>query len=74
MIKTVLWFVGLSYLINACAMWIAPVFWYENVPGIVEMGLYNKHFIRDIGLVYLVAGGGLIYGLRNSSIAIFAAI
>lgn len=75
MARFILWSVGISYMLNAGIMWFAPQFWYENVPGIVEMGLYHKHLIRDVGLGYLVAGVGLIYGcLRNPSIAIFAAI
>lgn len=74
MARIVLSIIGLSYIINALVMWFAPHFWYETVPGIVEMGLYHKHLIRDVGLAYLVAGGGLIYGIRHPAIAVYAAL
>lgn len=74
MTRIILWLAGLAYIINALVMWFAPHFWYESVPGITMMGPFNLHFIRDIGLVYLVGGAGLIYGIRNPGIAVFAAI
>jgi hypothetical protein len=35
-----------------------PAAWYEAVPGVVERGPFNGHFIRDIGLVFMIAGIG----------------
>lgn len=72
--KAILVLVGLSYILNAAAMWFAPQYWYESVPGVSMMGPFNLHFIRDISLIYVLAGIGLIYGLRTGSIAIYAAI
>ncbi|HHL42472.1 MAG TPA: hypothetical protein ENJ42_02545 [Hellea balneolensis] len=74
MARWIIWGVGLSYIGNALVMWFAPHFWYENVPGIVEMGLYHKHLIRDVGLVYLVSGAGLLWAFKNPSVAVFAAL
>jgi hypothetical protein len=30
--------------------------WYASVPGVVETGPYNPHFVQDIGAAFLVAG------------------
>ncbi|PHR92957.1 MAG: hypothetical protein COA69_06465 [Robiginitomaculum sp.] len=72
--KVILVLVGLGYLLNAAAMWFAPQYWYESVPGVSMMGPFNLHFIRDISFIYVLAGIGLIYGLRTASIAVYAAI
>ncbi len=72
--KTILWVIGSIYTLNALVMWFAPMWWYETVPGITMMGPFNLHFVRDIGLVYLVAGVGLIYGTRAHQVAFFACL
>jgi hypothetical protein len=44
---------------NALWMLTAPLGWYAAVPGVVESGPFNLHFVRDIGMAYLVVAGGL---------------
>lgn len=44
---------------NAASMLIAPLPWYDAVPGVVATGPFNAHFVRDIGAAYLVAAIGL---------------
>ena len=56
----ILLLVGLAYGVNGLVMLFAPHFWYLTVPGIVEMGDYHRHLIRDVGLVYLIMGGGFL--------------
>ena len=43
---------------NGLAMLLASVWWYQAVPGVILTGPYNGHFIADIGVAYLVVGGG----------------
>jgi hypothetical protein len=44
---------------NGLAMLFAGLWWYGVVPGVVATGPYNPHFVRDIGVAYLVVAGGL---------------
>ena len=46
---------------NAVAMLAAPVWWYAAVSGVMATGPFNLHFIRDIGMAYLVVAGGLAW-------------
>lgn len=34
--------------------------WYERIPGVVNTGPYNPHFVLDIGAAFLIAGLGLL--------------
>ena len=31
-------------------MLIAPLVWYDCVPGVIDTGLFNQHFIRILAL------------------------
>jgi|ASRR01.1.fsa_nt_gi hypothetical protein len=64
--------IGTIYVLNALVMWFMPVWWYETVPGITMMGPFNLHFVRDIGLVYLVSGLGLLCARKMPQVALFA--
>ena len=59
--KYVLFVIGLYWCLLGVAMWFAPMLWFEITPGVSATGGYNVHFIRDIALVFLVAGFGTIY-------------
>ncbi|MVO15224.1 hypothetical protein [Parasedimentitalea huanghaiensis] len=72
--KWVLSGIGVIYALNALVMWFLPEWWYVTVPGITMMGPFNLHFVRDIGLVYLVSGLGLIYGIRAPQVAVFGCL
>lgn len=60
--------VGLALLLaalmaaNGLVMLTNPQGWYVRVPGVVATGAYNQHFIRDIGLIYLLIGIGFAVG------------
>ena len=43
-------------ILNGLTMLLAGAFWYASVPGAVETGPYNPHFVHDIGAAFLVAG------------------
>lgn len=46
---------------NGLAMNVAPLAWYDAVPGVTATGAYNPHFVRDIGMAYLVVSLGLAW-------------
>jgi fucose 4-O-acetylase-like acetyltransferase len=44
---------------NGLVMLFASFWWYGAVDGVTETGPFNPHFVRDIGMAYLVTAGGL---------------
>ncbi len=52
---------ALAMAANALAMLAEPVWWYGAVPGVAAAGPFNLHFIRDIGMAYLVVAGGVAW-------------
>lgn len=60
---------GLAAMSNGVFMTLAPETWYWLVPGVPDRGPFNQHFLRDIGMIYLLVGIAFIYGaiyLRHS--------
>lgn len=53
---------GLAALGNGVFMTLAPEAWYWLVPGVPDRGPFNPHFVRDIGMIYLLIGVAFIYG------------
>jgi hypothetical protein len=49
--------------LNGLAMLFASFWWYNAVPGVIATGAFNPHFVRDIGMAYLVTFGGLVWFL-----------
>jgi hypothetical protein len=41
---------------NGLFMLVAPMPWYNLVPGVTDTGFFNQHFIRDIGIIQLFIG------------------
>ena len=54
---------GLGGIVNGVMMLAEPMNWYFAVPGVTGTGPFNQHFIRDIGLIYLLTGVALLVGL-----------
>jgi hypothetical protein len=54
---------GLFLSANGIFMLIAPLTWYELVPGVTGTGFFNQHFVRDIGIIQLFLGVAFIIGL-----------
>ncbi len=48
----------LSVVLSTNGLWmlLAPQLWFSTVPGVVETGAFNPHFVRDIGAAYLASG------------------
>lgn len=53
---------GISAIANGTFMLIDPERWYIEVPGVTMTGPFNQHFVRDIGLIFLLLGGLFLLG------------
>jgi len=58
-------FNGLFLSLNGLFMLVAPLTWYNVVPGVVTTGFFNQHFIRDIGIIQLFLGVAFIVGMMR---------
>jgi hypothetical protein len=57
--------VGLLAVGNGLVMLVAPKTWFWSVDGVPLTGGYNAHFVRDIGMVYLLTGAAMFAGLAR---------
>lgn len=55
------WILPVALAANGIVMLAAPGAWYPAVPGVIETGPFNSHFIRDIGAAYLASAAGLAW-------------
>jgi hypothetical protein len=46
---------------NALFQFVAPLTWYDAVPGVAATGPFNPHFVRDVGAAYLTSALGLAW-------------
>ena len=53
---------GLAAGANGAFMLASPETWYVAVPGVTTTGPFNQHFIRDIGLIFLLLSAALLTG------------
>jgi hypothetical protein len=53
---------GVAALANGVFMLLDPEAWYFAVPGVTTTGSFNQHFLRDIGLIFLLIGAGFLAG------------
>ena len=54
---------GLSNFGNGVWMLADPPHWYRTLPaGVPDFGPLNEHFVRDIGCIFVLIGGGLLLG------------
>lgn len=53
---------GVAAEANGLFMLVAPEGWYFAVPGVTTTGPFNQHFVRDIGLIFLLLGGAFLFG------------
>ena len=57
--------VGVLAAGNGLAMLVMPQTWFWSVDGVSSTGGYNAHFVRDIGMVYLLSGLAMFAGLAR---------
>jgi hypothetical protein len=53
---------GTAMEANGIFMLVSPGDWYLAVPGVTSTGPFNQHFVRDIGLIFLLLGGAFLVG------------
>lgn len=63
-VRVLLLLLAATHLANGVAMLIAPMSWYDTVPGVTSTGPFNHHFILDIGMAFVASGGLLALGAR----------
>jgi len=63
-LRVLLGFNVLFLISNGLFMLVAPKPWYELVPGVVDTGFFNAHFVRDIGIIQMFLGVLFVLGIR----------
>ena len=53
---------GIALFVNGLLMLRDPLWWYGAVPTVPTTGPFNQHFVRDIGLMYVLTGVGFVVG------------
>jgi len=56
---------GIGLLANGLFMLASPADWYFAVPGVTTTGPFNQHFLRDIGLIFLLLGAAMLAGVAR---------
>ena len=60
-------FNGLFLFGNGLFMLVAPMAWYDIIPGVTDTGSFNQHFIRDIGMTQMFLGAAFGIGTIQSA-------
>lgn len=61
---------GVGSAANGLYMLAKPEPWYYAIPGVTMTGPFNQHFVRDIGLIYLLTGAALITGTLRPQVRV----
>ena len=56
---------GVLAIGNGLFMLYSPVNWYFAVPGVTTTGPFNQHFLRDIGLIFMLVAIALLAGVAR---------
>ena len=56
---------GVALAANGAFMLVAPLDWYDTVPGVPATGPFNQHFLRDIGLIFGLLGTAVLAGVAQ---------
>src|SRR5882724_5313255 len=56
---------GVLAIGNGVFMLMSPDAWYLAVPGVTATGPFNQHFLRDIGLIFVLLGGAFLGGVAR---------
>ncbi|OAN79154.1 hypothetical protein A8B82_08450 [Sulfitobacter sp. EhC04] len=75
MTKPILMALAGYFTLIAAALIVAPLTFYQSIPGVSETGPFNSHFTRDVGFAFLVCAAGLFLGAwrRDRVLALFGA-
>jgi hypothetical protein len=55
---------------NGMFMLVAPKVWYDVIPGVIDTGFFNQHFVRDIGMIQFFLGAGFALGMLRPAIRV----
>lgn len=61
---------GVAAVANGIFMLVLPEPWYFTVPGVTTTGPFNQHFVRDIGLIFLLLGGAFLLGAARPELRV----
>jgi hypothetical protein len=61
---------GGAAIANGGYMLAAPESWYLAVPGVTTTGPFNQHFVRDIGLIFLLLGAAFLLGAVRADVRV----
>lgn len=53
---------GVAAVGNGLYMLVGPASWYVFIPGVTTTGPFNQHFLRDIGLIFVLLGAAFVAG------------
>jgi hypothetical protein len=56
---------GIGAGANGLLMLLAPQRWFFSIPGVSMTGRFNQHFVRDVGLSFLLVGIAFLVGAKN---------
>ena len=62
---------GIALEVNGIFMLVSPSNWYFVIPGVVSTGSFNQHFLRDIGLIFVLIGGAFLVGAARPQLRVF---
>ncbi len=66
MLKLLYMFACVVSLVNGAWMLFSPLSWYTDLPAAVpDTGAFNPHFVRDIGVTYVVMTVGFAWCALN---------
>lgn len=65
MVGLACWFLVVLFGLNGAVMLLLPYPWYLAVPGVIETGPFNDHFVRDVGAAYLACAVAMAFGVRD---------
>ncbi len=52
---------ALGNLANGAWMLADPVGWFHTIPGVIDSGPLNEHFVRDLGATFSLVGVGFLW-------------
>jgi len=61
---------AIAAIANGTFMLLDPERWYRDVPGVTTTGPFNQHFVRDIGLIFLLLGGSFLVGAARPQLRV----
>jgi hypothetical protein len=68
------WILPALLAINGVVMMLAPDWWYPRVPGVIQTGPLNDHFVRDIGAAFIACALALGWALKDPVRGLGAAV